>query len=412
MAENADMIRALLAGNGDMAPAMGDDVPAAMAAAAERTRRSVKPPGGRQEGALTALATGMADPFGVTSGVVGHFDPELADKFLSQAQGHEGAYNLGGMITPAVADMAVALGKTIAPTAANAGEHVDPRLGRINQLQQSIAKARDQMYTLGTTMTKSPPGTQKIAMDKLGEGITAQETELKTLMDQVDAENQKAAAADELKKKSEEGFRQRFPMVADVLPFAGPAFGYVTGKRIGKYSRSGRQAAANEWDKTIDAAEKQFSKSGGRNTPKGQQLTAELKARQAEGLPGGNYPVVGSALGGGLSGALESGVTQVTPELWNSETLPIGSPNQVTAQQNLRDPYWWLSRVAPAAGAGFSTGALGGAAGARGGGLKTMAPKFMGGKEVKQINPPTARTQGLLDVPDLIAEVEKKSKRK
>jgi hypothetical protein len=284
-------------------------------------------------------------------------------------------------ITPAVA------GGVLNPSDAAAAEPApDPRHGEIAKLRQEIAGHMESLQKLGTTKLQSTFA-RKAASEPIQGAMDRASARILELQGQIDrdetAAKQATAAEAERKRQSEASFRQNYPMAANLIPIVSPVAAAASGYGIGRFFRGGRQAVANAWDETTDKAAQVFAQKGGRASPEGKGLAAELRQRQAEGLP---YSPASAMAASGAAGATEGTMGQVMPTIWDSETLPLGSPNQVIAKQNLSSPEWWASRVAPAVGMSTAAGVLGGSKGSMKGGTPVIAP--------------TAKTAGLLEIPE------------
>jgi hypothetical protein len=301
--------------------------------------------------------------------------------------------------TPAAAGAGVAA--AVLPNSAIAAD--DPRVGEIKAAEQRINAARSQIVTLGMTRTKSAPGTQRATQDALQKGIDSDQARIDELHRELAAEEERARsaqaaemertrseaertrqageAAAEAKRQEEMSYRQRYPIpgvgpAANLIPFLAPVVGGATGYGLGRFARAGQEAATADWQKAVEAAQKIFAKKGGRTSAAGKGAAAELRAQQA------TYPGWGGPMAAGIAGAAaEGGIGPMFMAGADVENLPVGSQYQQLAGQQLRDPYWWLSRVGtPAAmSALFST--IGFGKGFRHGG---------------PIRPPIAQTRALL----------------
>jgi hypothetical protein len=269
----------------------------------------------------------------------------------------------------------------------------DPRVAEIKAAEQRIQAARQQIITLGMTRTKSAPGTQRATQDALQKGIDSDQARIDSLHQALAveeergrqaqaAEMERTRAAAAAKEESERSYRQRYPIpgvgpAANLIPFLAPVVGGMTGYGLGRYTRAGQEAASAEWQKAVDAATKQFAKKGGRSSAAGKGAAAELRAQQA------TYPGWGGPMAAGIgASAAEGAAGPMFMAGADVENLPVGSPSQKLAGEQLRDPYWWLSRVGTPAAMSALFSSIGYGKGYRHGG----AP----------VRPPVAQTRALL----------------
>lgn len=299
----------------------------------------------------------------------------------SMIPGIGGLIGTGLRAAPKSSMAALTAGGLLAGTssAGQAADQVDPIQAEMDSINARLGKNNDEVVRLGTTMTKSPKGTQASAIDTLKGSISSDQARLQVLQGQFAdrAEQQRLEA--EAKRGREAPFQERFAPYSYAAPFIGPAVAMATNYGLGRYFGAGRANAVKAWEETNKAAATQFNKKGGVDSFKGQALAGELAARQAKGLPLGGSPLVAGAAAGGVAGALEGGVIPYFTNEYDAQTLPPGSPNQVKAQNSATDPNWWLSKMALPMGMGAMAGAFGGYRGVKAKGpYADPSPKTLG----------------------------------
>lgn len=303
-------------------------------------------------------------PFDNGGGIEGWQDltPAHAAAAATMIPGIGGLVGRGVAAAPKTIASMLAAGGILGATsqAGQAADQVDPIQGEIDAINARLGKNNDEVVRLGTTMTKSPKGTQASAIDTLKGTISADQARLQVLQGQFAdrAEQQRLEA--EAKRGREAPFQERFAPYSYAAPFVGPAFAMATNYGLGRFLGAGRANAVNAWEAANKAASTQFAKKGGIDNFKGQALAGELAARQAKGLPLGNSPLLTGAAAGGIAGGLEGAAVPYFTNEYDAQTLPPGSPNQVAAQNAVKDPNWWLSKVALPSGMGALAGAFGG----------------------------------------------------
>jgi hypothetical protein len=265
--------------------------------------------------------------------------------------------------------------------AGQAADQVDPIQGEIDAINARLGRNNEEVVRLGTTMTKSPKGTQATAVQTLQGSIKADQERLQFLQGQIADREQRQRDEAQAKQGREAPFQERFAPYSYAAPFVGPVAALATNYGLGRYLGRGQTNAVKAWETTANAAEKQFAKKGGFDSFKGQQLAGELEARQAKGLPLGANPLLYGAGAGAFAGALEGGAVPYFTNEYDAQTLPPGSPNQMAAQNAATNPNWWMSKVALPAGMGALAGAFGGYRG-----VKSRGPW----------NDPGPKTTGLL----------------
>lgn len=303
-------------------PTLWDLLPAdPFEVAAFRQRQAVRPIGGRQEGQTplpNAMIASAIDPFGIPSWLTGQIAPEVSEFWRQQYQGNPAGAFLGSMMTPlpmmaaprAFATAAQTAPKTTAgllggmlamqPTEAETGplSAVDVRR------QRESARIQRQRLQDESRAAKDVVDLERI---KAQNQLRAQQEAF--AQQQRIAEETRLAQEAEHKRQREMPLRERFPQLAASLPFVGPVGGALGGFVTGRVMRGA--------------------------------------------------PKLPTMLGAGLGGAGEGAIAQTLPTAFDAETLPLGSPNQVAAGQQMADPRFWLTRVGPAAGMGFAGGMLG-----------------------------------------------------
>jgi hypothetical protein len=261
--------------------------------AAMRTRETVRPTAGRADMDPNTIATMvmMGAPIGRVAGLAGQAirsAPKLAGSLMA------GGASLLGM-----------------NDAGEAGDQVDPRLGKINQIEMRMEKARSEINRLGTTRTPSPKGTQELAIRTLQQGIEQDAAELERLRAEFSAEQEAAKVAAEQRRQAEMGIRERYPWLGPAATVGAPALGALGGAIAGR---------------------------GGR---------------------GAGYGRLGTMLGAGAGGAFEGGLVRYLQTEADNVGLPRTSPAQQEAAADLQSPNWWMTQVLPAAAASGGAAMLG-----------------------------------------------------
>lgn len=258
----------------------------------------------------------------------------------------------------------------------------DPVMSEMLAIQRRLERNNAEVTRLGTTMTKSPRGTQDKAIDTLRSTITADQNRLEQLQGQITERENRARSEADAKRNLEMPFNERYAPYTYALPAVGAGLGYLSGRGIGKFFGNTRAASAAEWNAANSAAAKQFSTAKGLKSPNAQVLASELEARQAAGLPYGSKPMLAAGAAGGAVGGLEGFAIPYMVNELDAASLPTGSANQVQAANNATNPDWLMGRAALPAGMGMLAGGLGGALGLKGAGV---------------VLNPAAKTAGLLD---------------
>jgi len=301
----------------------------AFAAAARRQRQAVQPhAGGRARGSasdyldtdaatflqrLKAAGISAADPFGVPSGVIGQWSPEARDAIRGQYEGEPLAAAIGSMATPA----AVARGAVSAVKSA-------PSLGALllgaggAALSADETGARDQSARDRAAEARARANAAKAEADaeirRMEAGTRTEQERFQQRQHEADAATARAEA--ERKRKAEMSFREALPGLAPSVvvgaPLVSGALGFLGGRGVRAFRGEG-----------------------------GQKGTAAVMA------------------GAGAGGALEGGLSQYLLTEADASGLPRGSPAQAAATQDLADPSFWASRVAPAAIGSAGSAALG-----------------------------------------------------
>lgn len=296
-------------GGGDELPSEGLLAQDARDAAGATMRRHVQPPEGRADFSPEHLAA-IAQA-AMLLGVT----PEILMMKLAMHMPKVTAGVAGAM-------------SMVSPSAMGAEDDFkwsDPNADRskeMTDIQNRVNERAGKINTLATTKTNSPAGTQKLAIENLTalnhpEG--ADMRRLSELRDQQSTDRGEALKLWQAKTQSEKPFRQEWPDAYRGLPIAGwllSALGGLAGAKGG----------------------------------------APIKAM----------------LGGAAGGTLASAAAAVGPTAYDAATLPTGSKYQKQANDWLRDPEYYLGRVAPEVAVGMLLGALGGKWGA------TMKPSPKG----------------------------------
>jgi hypothetical protein len=377
---------------------------------------------------VIAMGASAADPFGVPSAIAGDiYGPageawqhakeaapiaSLAGSFLTPAgvvnlpakglaaaakYGAPAAAGLAGLGLMATSDQAGGAegkeeGKILTPNMAGMPTHTENERKEISDIQARMDK---QQKTLARQLDNLPGKSNAQARQdlianaaKLTEPMQARIDQINSGVGQRQREWQGEQTRErEAKHQAEMGFAERYPTITTAAPFVGAVGGGLTGALTGRALKAGRAGEAADWAAAIDRVQKGMSRPGWTASPAGQAAIAELRQRQAMGLPGRTVGKVGTIAGAGLAGGLEGGIASAWPSIYDAETLPVGSPNQRGAAERLGNEEFWKSRVLPAAAIGVAAGGLGAKYG-------TMGTK---------IAEPEARTTGALAGADAAA---------
>lgn len=202
---------------------------------------------------------------------------------------------------------------------------VPERTKEMDAIQKRINDRAEKITTLGTTSTKSPAGTQKLAIDQLS-ALNRPDSPDVTRLTQLRNESgaDRAAAFEEwqteqgrlreeaaAKKKAETSFFDVIPGTRSAMSAAAPVASYVGGKFLGR-----------------------------------------------------RLPVAGAMAGGAVGGALEGAAAQYLPTEVDLG-LPRTSPTRKEAVSDLSDPAYW-NRMMAVSGGNALLGAYGGFRGAMG----------------------------------------------
>jgi len=182
------------------------------------------------------------------------------------------------------------------------------RTKEITAIEKRIQDRADKITQLGTTTTKSPPGTQKQVIENLTK-LNAPDAPDTLRLVQLRAEqksDREQALADEMERRQREtSLSKKYPGVFGGAALASPVFSYLTGKMPGSRIKNAAGAAAV----------------------------------------------------GGLGGAVEGFGAAYAPTYLDLK-LPSGADKEA-AQARVRDPLYWLTEVAPIVGANALAGGLG-----------------------------------------------------
>lgn len=182
------------------------------------------------------------------------------------------------------------------------------RTKEITAIEKRIQERADKINQLGTTTTKSPPGTQKLAIEnlqKLNEPDSPDTLRLIQLRAEQKSDREQALADEMERRQRETSLSKKHPGAFGAAALGSPVLSYFTGKLPGK--------------KIANA--------------------------------------VGASAVGALGGAGEGFLGAFAPTFMDLK-LPSGADKEA-AQARVRDPLYWLSEVAPIMGSSALAGGLG-----------------------------------------------------
>lgn len=348
----------------------------ARGAAALRLKQGAAPEGGRMEGPFTEMVSSPQYLFDMTP-------PGMAANAIRSA--NEGDYmgaatHAAGVAAPFAGSAMRGLGALMSafPKSAALGAGGAAMLTSAEAGPQLTAK-QQQRLEMQRQGAANALEAEKVRQEQALEGDRARaEMERQNRDDAAAfAGQQRQADVDAQRQEAERvanmPFRERYPTVANALPFAGLAgsFGAPYLARLAQGLK--RNSAIGDWESSIDRA-----RSAVTNTDPAalKAAASELKAFQKTPLPEPGMSPVGLAASAFIP--TEAGLLPAEMDL---ATLPEGSPGRQAAKEMLTNPNEWLSR----AGVGV---------------LQGTPAAILGSKlpiPMREKNAPVAESQGVID---------------